>query len=104
MDAQPPATRPKEVYSLTKIVFTLGPATESEEMLEKLILAGVDVCRLNMAHADPAWTRMMIRRVREVCWRTLARAVAKVSGAAENVVAGDCGMAWSSCFVSLGPI
>ena len=25
---------------------------------------------LNMAHADPAWTRMMIRRVREVCWRT----------------------------------
>jgi len=70
VEPQPTATRPKEVYSLTKIVFTLGPATESEEMLEKLILAGVDVCRLNMAHADGAWTRMMIRRVREVCWRT----------------------------------
>jgi pyruvate kinase len=61
---------PKEAYRLTKIVFTLGPASESEEMLEKLILAGVDVCRLNMAHADEAWTRKMIRRVREVCRRT----------------------------------
>jgi len=61
---------PKSAYRLTKIVFTLGPATEDEAMLEKLILAGVDVCRLNMAHADEAWTRTMIRRVREVCIRT----------------------------------
>jgi pyruvate kinase len=58
---------PKEAYRLTKIVFTLGPATESEEMLEQLIFAGVDVCRLNMAHGDETWTRTMIRRVREVC-------------------------------------
>jgi pyruvate kinase len=61
---------PKSAYRLTKIVFTLGPASEEEEMLEKLILAGVDVCRLNMAHADEAWTRKMIRRVRDVCQRT----------------------------------
>jgi pyruvate kinase len=61
---------PKAAYRLTKIVFTLGPATEDEAMLEKLILAGVDVCRLNMAHADDKWTRTMIRRVREVCRRT----------------------------------
>ncbi len=61
---------PKAAYRLTKVVFTLGPATESEEMLERLILAGVDVCRLNMAHADDKWTRAMIRRVREVCRRT----------------------------------
>jgi pyruvate kinase len=61
---------PKAAYRRTKIVFTLGPATEEEAMLEKLILAGVDVCRLNMAHADDAWTRAMIRRVREVCART----------------------------------
>jgi pyruvate kinase len=61
---------PKEAYRLTKIVFTLGPASESEAMLEQLILAGVDVCRLNMAHGDEAWTRTMIRRVREVCRKT----------------------------------
>ena len=59
-----------EAYRLTKIIFTLGPASEDEGMLEKLILAGVDVCRLNMAHADETWTRAMIRRVREVCRRT----------------------------------
>jgi pyruvate kinase len=61
---------PKEAYRLTKIIFTLGPATEDEAMLERLILAGVDVCRLNMAHADEAWTRTMIRRVRDVCRKT----------------------------------
>ena len=38
-------------------------------MLESLILAGADVCRLNMAHADHAWTRTMIQRVRKVCQR-----------------------------------
>ena len=61
---------PKSAFRLTKIIFTLGPATEDEAMLEKLILAGVDVCRLNMAHADDEWTRTMIRRVRDVCGRT----------------------------------
>jgi pyruvate kinase len=67
----PPATTlPKEAFRLTKIVFTLGPASADERMLERLILAGVDVCRLNMAHADHTWTRAMIRRVREVCQRT----------------------------------
>jgi len=66
----PGAPTPKAAFRLTKIIFTLGPATEDEAMLEKLILAGADVCRLNMAHADDAWTRTMIRRVREVCRKT----------------------------------
>jgi len=48
----------------TKIIATLGPATESEAMLVKLIEAGVDVVRLNMAHAKHDWTRMIIRRIR----------------------------------------
>lgn len=61
---------PKAAYRLTKIVFTIGPSTESEAMLEQLIVAGVDVCRLNMAHANEEWTRATIRRVREVCRRT----------------------------------
>ena len=53
-------------FRRTKIIFTLGPATESEEMLEKLILAGVDIARLNMAHAKHDWTREVIRRIRAV--------------------------------------
>jgi pyruvate kinase len=60
---------PKDAYRRTKIVFTLGPASQEEAMLEQLILAGADVCRLNMAHADHAWTRTMIQRVRKVCAR-----------------------------------
>ena len=48
----------------TKIIATLGPATESEEKLVKLITAGVDVVRLNMAHAKHDWTRQIIRRIR----------------------------------------
>lgn len=37
-----------------KIVATLGPATRSPEILKSLLTAGVDVLRLNLAHADPA--------------------------------------------------
>ena len=49
-------------FQHTKITFTLGPATESEEMLEKMIVAGVDLCRLNMAHAKHEWIRQVVRR------------------------------------------
>ncbi len=56
-------------FRRTKIIFTLGPATESEDMLEKLIRAGADIVRLNMAHAKHDWTRMVIRRIRAVSAR-----------------------------------
>lgn len=49
----------------TKIIFTIGPATESEEMITRLIERGVDICRINMAHATPEWTRTIVRRIRE---------------------------------------
>lgn len=50
----------------TKVIATLGPATESPEMLEKLILEGVDVMRLNMAHAKHDWVKMIVQRIRSV--------------------------------------
>lgn len=53
----------------TKIIFTIGPATESENVLEKIIQAGADVCRINMAHATHDWTRQIIRRIRTVSRR-----------------------------------
>lgn len=56
-------------YRHTKIIFTIGPATESEAVLEEVIRAGADICRLNMAHASHEWTRMIVRRVRTVCDR-----------------------------------
>ncbi|MGC6424358.1 MAG: pyruvate kinase [Lentimonas sp.] len=56
-------------YRKTKIIFTIGPATMDEKTLEQLIDKGVDICRINMAHADHAWTREVIQRVRKVCDR-----------------------------------
>ncbi len=53
----------------TKIIVTLGPATESEDMLEAIIRAGADIIRLNMAHAKHDWTRAIIRRIRAVSQR-----------------------------------
>ena len=69
MDSAHISLQPKAAFRLTKIIFTLGPASSDEAMLEKLIHAGVDVCRLNMAHADHEWTRTMIRRIRAMCER-----------------------------------
>jgi pyruvate kinase len=51
-------------YRHTKIIFTIGPATNTPRMLEQLLSADVDVCRLNMAHADHEWTRQAIENVR----------------------------------------
>jgi pyruvate kinase len=53
-------------YRHTKIIATIGPATDSEERLGQLILAGVDVLRLNMAHGTGEWAQNLIRRVRKV--------------------------------------
>ena len=40
-------------FARTKIVATVGPACRAEAKLRELVLAGVDVFRLNMAHAGP---------------------------------------------------
>lgn len=57
----------KQTVHKTKIIFTVGPATQDEVTLERMIKAGVDICRINMAHADHAWTREIIQKVRKVC-------------------------------------
>lgn len=61
---------PNPSYRRTKIIATLGPATESEKDLTRLLHAGVDVVRLNMAHAKHDWTREVIRRIRQVSARS----------------------------------
>ena len=53
-------------YRQTKIVATVGPATESRERLGQLIASGVDVIRLNMAHGSGEWVRGLMQRIREV--------------------------------------
>ncbi|MDB5237728.1 MAG: pyk [Parcubacteria group bacterium] len=48
----------------TKIVATIGPKTESEEMLTRLIQAGMNVMRLNMSHGDHAEHALRIKNGR----------------------------------------
>ncbi len=50
----------------TKMVCTLGPSTDSAEMVEKLIRAGMNVVRLNFSHGDHEGHLRNINRVREI--------------------------------------
>ena len=53
----------------TKIVATLGPASNSEEMLTRMIRAGVDVVRLNFSHGKAEDHVETVKRVRECSQR-----------------------------------
>ncbi len=53
-------------YRHTKIIATVGPATESRERLASLISGGLDVMRLNMAHGTGDWVTELVGRIREV--------------------------------------
>jgi pyruvate kinase len=59
----------------TKIVGTIGPASESPEMLARLIRAGLDVARLNFSHGSPAKHAEVIQRIRDAA-RQAGRRVA----------------------------
>src|SRR5436190_21480538 len=48
----------------TKTIATLGPATESPEMIGKLIDAGLNIARLNMSHAPHDWVRRVVKDIR----------------------------------------
>jgi pyruvate kinase len=54
----------------TKIVATIGPASESTEMLVRLIRAGLNVARLNFSHGNLAKHAEVIRRIRDAARET----------------------------------
>ncbi len=62
-------------FRRTKIIATLGPATDDEEVLRQLIAAGVDVVRLNFSHDDRASHGRRIAAVRQTA-REVGRVVA----------------------------
>jgi pyruvate kinase len=59
----------------TKIICTLGPATQKTETLQQLIQKGADVFRFNMSHAGHGWVREQVARIRQLSHKT-ARSVA----------------------------
>ncbi len=54
------------IYKRTKILATIGPASDSEEMIEKLIKAGINGARLNFSHGSYDEHAAKIKAVREI--------------------------------------
>ncbi len=50
----------------TKIVCTIGPKTDSEEMLLKLAEAGMNIARINMSHGEPQWNSSVMKSVKKI--------------------------------------
>ena len=50
----------------TKIVCTIGPATESPEMIKRLIKAGMNVARLNFSHGTHEQKKQVIDNIRKI--------------------------------------
>ena len=53
-------------FNKTKIVATIGPASNTYEVLRDLIRAGVDVCRLNLSHGDYSVHQQVIETIRRI--------------------------------------
>ena len=47
----------------TKIICTIGPVSESYEMLKHMAGAGMNIVRLNMSHGDHTWHQKVIRHM-----------------------------------------
>jgi pyruvate kinase len=54
------------LFNKTKIVATIGPASSSYDVLKQMILAGVDVCRINFSHGDEKANADVIATVRRI--------------------------------------
>jgi len=53
-------------FRKTKIICTIGPATMSSEMIEKLALAGMNIARLNMSHGDHKFHGDVIKKIKNI--------------------------------------
>ena len=56
----------RRINNKTKIIATVGPACESEEMLLKMFKAGVNVCRINGSHGNHKAQQVAIDRIKSI--------------------------------------
>jgi pyruvate kinase len=54
----------------TKLVCTIGPASDSQDMIERLLEAGMNIARLNFSHGDFQVHGEVIRRIRQAAEKT----------------------------------
>ena len=57
----------------TRIIGTIGPASNSIEILESLVDAGLNIARLNYSHGDLEQKTGLIQKLRDVEFKTLFR-------------------------------
>ena len=50
----------------TRIICTLGPASQDSDTIREMIKAGTDIFRLNMSHAKHDWVRELVPRLRAI--------------------------------------
>lgn len=60
-------------FLLTKVIATLGPASESPLMIRQLIEEGVDVFRLNFSHGSMEMHAELLDRIRQVSMNWTSR-------------------------------
>lgn len=73
----------------TKIIITLGPATETPESVASLIEGGVNVFRINMSHAKHEWAAEMTRLVRKESARRNAHTAVLFDLTGPSIRTGD---------------
>ncbi|MFY0672656.1 MAG: pyruvate kinase [Bacteroidia bacterium] len=56
----------KPVFNRTKVIATIGPASSSEEILTKMFMEGVDVCRLNFSHGAHEEHLRVMQTIRKI--------------------------------------
>ncbi len=78
----------------TKILCTLGPATESAERISELISKGADIFRLNMSHASHDWVRTVYGRVREAATRGSKEISVLMDLTGPSIRTGDLDQPW----------
>ena len=58
--------RYKRPFKRTKIVATIGPASDQEDTLQRMILAGLDAVRFNFSHSTHEYLIPVIQRIRKL--------------------------------------
>ena len=54
------------LYNKTKIIATIGPSSSDINILKEMVIAGVDVVRLNFSHGEKEFHKQIIKNVRKV--------------------------------------
>ena len=80
---------PRPDIRRTKIIATLGPATDSPEMIRAMIQAGVNIFRINMSHAQHDTVRKAVKDIREISKELITRTSILMDTRGPEIRTGD---------------